>query len=113
MKDEYKKGMADFYFIMRGIFEMTPEERIKVFKSSNVATILDNYDYKQIRKMMYCKKMYVIRGINVDKNGFKKVVAESGYFNFKPKEVVISTFMKMHKDATFACVEEIYVRNMS
>lgn len=112
MDSDYIQGMEDFYNIIKAIYELTYEERIRTFGVSHVSRIIDKFDFQQIREKMVdpVKKYYVIRGISVDDNGFKHVGAESGRLKFPPDDDMINAFMQIHKNISFATVEEIYTR---
>jgi hypothetical protein len=109
----YTQGLSDGVEMVKSIFEMTTDERQERFGYPLVAEVLDHFDFIQIRERMErLSRMYIIRGIKVDDNGFKHVVVESDRLSIKPDEVLINAFLNCHREKhiTFACVEEIYVK---
>ena len=107
----YIQGMEDFYNIIKAIYELTYEERMRTFGMSHVSMIIDKFDFQQIREKMAhpLKRYFVIRGISVDDNGFKHARVESGRLQFRPDEAMIKAFMDIHKGISFCTIEEIYV----
>jgi hypothetical protein len=109
----YINGLSDGVGMVKTIFEMSIEERMERFGKANISQILDEYDFQQIKdRLETLKKYYIIRGINVDKDGFKKVVVETDRLSFEPDELLINAFLNCHKDKniTFAVAQTIYVR---
>lgn len=108
----YIQGMEDFYNIIKAIYELTYEERMRTFGMSHVSMIIDKFDFQQIREKMLdpVKKFYVIRGISVDDNGIKRVMAESGRLKYMPDEDMVNVFLQIHKNVSFATIQEIFVR---
>lgn len=109
----YCQGMEDMYDMIKSIFEMSVDDRVEKFGKANISMILDEYDFQQIKERLETlKTYYIIRGIKVDDNGYKKVVVESDRLTFRPDEVLINAFLNCHKNKniSFAAVETIYVR---
>ena len=109
----YINGLSDGVDMIKAIFEMSVDDRVEKFGKANISQILDEYDFQQIKdRLETLKKYYIIRGINVDKYGYKKVVVESDRLSVEPDEVLINAFLNCHKDKniTFAVKEQIYVR---
>ena len=107
---QYVDGMETGVELVKRIFEIGIEERVKRFGTNDVATILDRYDFAELFDRMDClNKYYIIRGIK-DSHIRKDVVAESGRLKFPPDKTMIKAFMNVHKDADFAVVEEIFVK---
>lgn len=109
----YINGLSDGVGMVKTIFEMSIEERMERFGKANISMILDEYDFQQIKEHLETLKTYfIIRGIRVDDNGYKKVVVESDRLTFRPDEVLINAFLNCHKNKniSFAAVETIYVR---
>lgn len=109
----YINGLSDGVGMVKTIFEMSIEERMERFGKANISMILDEYDFQQIKEHLETLKTYfIIRGIRVDDDGYKKVVVESDRLTFRPDEVLINAFLNCHKNKniSFAAVETIYVR---
>ena len=91
---------------------MSQDERIIRFGYPKVEYIMDKFDFQQIREKMVEQIVvrYVIRGIKVNDQHEKRVIAESGRLKFRPDEDMVKAFLDVHPHVTFACVEEIYVK---
>lgn len=120
LKDElqmnYFSGMEDGIGMVRRILELDMSSRKELFGDYDVTNILDKFDFRQIHEKLKVrkpekelKKFYMIRGIKVDENGFKKCIAESEYFEMKPDDRQIESFLRVNDTATFASVVEIYI----
>lgn len=109
----YINGFVDAVEMIKKLYSLSIDERLDKFEEHQVPTILDKYDFAQIRERLETlNKYYIIRGIRVNDEGFKKVVAESDKLSLKPDEVLINAFLNYHKNknVSFAIVEEIFVR---
>ena len=111
-QDIYIQGLEDMYNIIKAIFELTIDRRMQIFGEDTVPAILDKFDFQQIREKMVERIVvrYVIRGIKVNDQHEKRVIAESGHLKFRPDEDMVKAFLDVHPHVTFACVEEIYVK---
>jgi hypothetical protein len=49
LSEDYIDGMRDMYNIIRAIYELPVGERVKKYRSADVATILDRFDFQQLR----------------------------------------------------------------
>ena len=79
---EYYNGMEVGVQIVKDILALSSQEREERFGKSDVAAILDDFDFEQMRNIMskeiVLSKRYVIRAIRNDAVTFKKrVVGES------------------------------------
>lgn len=114
MNDQnYIDGIEDGILMVKNIFSLSREERVRLFGDANVATILDTYEFPRLREIMnrieICNKYYVIRGVK--ETGVKKtVVAESMLQDTYPTMDEIHLFMRMHREVDFASVEIVYKR---
>lgn len=111
--DAYTNGFSDGVDMIKKICEMTTDEREEKFGYQLIGSILASYDFSEIRERMESlKKYYIIRGIKDDYIGKKVCVVESDRLSLKPDEILINAFLNCHKDKkiSFACVEEIYVK---
>ena len=112
--EAYINGMEHMYDIIKRILELSLEERTSRFGSPNLPTILDKFDFAQLRERMVerIEKKYVIRGITINDYHQKKVAVESDPLDIKPDETLINAFLNCHKNKniSFAVVETIYVR---
>ena len=124
MKDkDYIDGLEDGINLVKQIYELSVSQRKKMFGSETVPDILDRFDFAQINTILESKQptkelkcFYIIRGIKVDKNGYKKVTVESERYKYNPSWDVIDSFMKYHTlpidnipQVDFATVECIWV----
>ena len=110
----YIDGMSDGVLLVRRIFELDRYDRIKLFNESDVAKILDKFDFQQIREILgrpdkELTKYYIIRGIKTS-IGNKKVIAESGRLYIEPTDEMIEAFLLNHSESDFAVTETIYTR---
>ena len=110
----YIDGMSDGVLLVRRIFELDRYDRIKLFNESDVAKILDKFDFQQIREILgrpdkELKKYYIIRGIKTS-IGNKKAIAESGRLYIEPTDEMIEAFLLNHSEVDFAVTETIYTR---
>ena len=110
--ESYINGLEDMYNIIKSIYELTIDRRMQIFGEDTVPAILDKFDFQQIREKMVERIVvrYVIRGIKVNDQHEKRVIAESGRLKFRPDEDMVKAFLDVHPHVTFACVEEIYVK---
>lgn len=109
----YIEGLSDGVNMIKKISEMTWEERDERFGYHDIGSILDIYDFSEIRERMESlNKYYIIRGIKDDYIGKKVCVVESDRLTIKPDETLINAFLNCHKDKhiSFAVVEELFVR---
>lgn len=113
--ENYIEGFKDGLDAVIKMFEMSTDERQMRFGYTFVADILDHYDYAEIKAEIESidKKelhtYYVIRIITEDKEGFKKVSAESKWYPVHPTFSQIEEFMNPYDDKSFAVVEQIFV----
>ena len=113
--ENYIQGYKDGLSTVIKMFEMTTGERQRRFGYELVADILDHYDYAEIKaeiESMDKKELhtyYIIRIITEDKEGFKKVSAESKWYPVHPTFSQIEEFMNPYDDKSFAVVEQILV----
>ena len=110
----YIDGMSDGVLLVRRLFELDRYDRIKHFNESDVAKILDKFDFQQIREILgrpdkELKKYYIIRGIKTS-IGNKKVIVESGRLFIEPTDEMIEAFLLNHSEVDFAVTETIYTR---
>ena len=114
MDTDYIQGLEDGVNIVKSIYELTVDERIKRFGDFSVPDILDKFDFQQIREKMVerLEKKYVIRGITINDYHQKKVAVESDPLDIKPDETLVNAFLNCHKDKhlAFAVIEEIWIR---
>ena len=115
----YFQGMEDAVTMIKSIFELDKDTRAKYYGSERVSQIIDRFDFSQLHQLYQRQKheeikeirrYYVIRGIQVDKHGYKKVIAESNRLRFVPDEDMINAFLEVNSDVDFASVEEIFIR---
>ena len=121
---DFINGIETGIEIVKRIFELSVDERKRLFGLSDVALILIRFDFQQISELLKVdektfkelKCYYIIRGIKVDENGNKKVTAESERYRFNPSRELIESFMKYHTlpcddipQVDFATVETIWV----
>ena len=114
--EDYYNGMEDGVLMVKAILELDMSRRKEMFGDYDVTNILDKFDFRQIHEKLKVrkpekelKKYYVIRGIRVVNNGFKRCIEESEYFEMKPDDRQIEGFLRINDAATFAAVEEIYI----
>lgn len=110
--DAYTNGFSDAIDMVKKLYEFSNLERYEKFGYDHVSNILEELDFSEIRdRMESVKKYYLIRGI-VAYDQVKRCVVESDRLSFKPDEILVNAFLNCHKDKkiTFACVEEIYVK---
>lgn len=114
--EDYFNGMEDGVLMAKAILELDMSSRKEMFGDYDVANILDKFDFRQIHEKLKArqpekelKKYYIIRGIKVDDNGFKRCREESEYLTRKPDDGQIEDFLRINDKATFAVVQEIYV----
>ena len=122
---DFINGIETGLIMVRQIFELSVSERKRAFGYEDVAQILDKFDFQQIGEMLKAAEnkkskelhcYYIIRGIKVDENGYKKVTVESERYRFNPSWELIDSFMKYHTlpidgipQVDFATVETIWV----
>lgn len=114
--EDYFNGMEDGVLMVKAILELDMSSRKEMFGDYDVTNILDKFDFRQIHEKLKVrkpekelKKYYVIRGIKVDENGFKKCISESAYMTKKPDDRQIEGFLRINDKVTFAVVQEIYI----
>ena len=117
LKDDmtYISGMEEGVEIVKAIFALTAQERKDRFGTSDVANILDKFDFVQCQNILSRKrklgKYYVLRGIRID--GVKKnVVWESSRLEGRPSDAMILDYLTNNQGTDFAVVEEIYVAEL-
>ena len=121
---DFINGIETGIEIVKRIFELSVDERKRLFGLSDVALILIRFDFQQISELLKVdeknfkelKCYYIIRGIKVDENGYKKVTAESERYRFCPSRELIESFINYHTlpcndipQVDFATVETIWV----
>lgn len=106
---DYVQGMEDMYNIVKALYELPVDERVAKYRTSDVAQIIDRFNFAQLRTMHERKlqKYYVIRAIKATTCS-KEVIAESIKLEFPPTDDMIKDFLSQHTDASFAVVEYIY-----
>lgn len=115
LEENYKAGMDDCLLTIKRLYELSSDERDKLFDTTVVAGIIDRYDITDIREKLkesdkVVKTFFVIKGICSNSNGAKMVCAMSGRLKFEPTEEMIEAFLTTHPVADFAYVNKIYVR---
>lgn len=114
----YLNGMEDGFLMVRKILEFPAETRKKFFYDTDIAKILDRFDFQQIHELLKAverepekelHRYYVIRGIKINDYNQKKVIAESGRLKFEPDADMVKAFMDCHPYISFSSVETIYV----
>lgn len=116
--EDYYNGMEDGILMTKAILELDMSSRKELFGDYDVTNILDKFDFRQIHEKLKVrkpekelKKYYIIRGIKVDDNGFKRCIEESKYLTSMPDDRQIEGFLIINDKVTFATVQEIYVLN--
>lgn len=114
--EDYYNGMEDGILMTKAILELDMSSRKELFGDYDVTNILDKFDFRQIHEKLKVrkpekelKKYYIIRGIKVDDNGFKRCIEESKYLTSMPDDRQIEGFLIINDKVTFATVQEIYV----
>lgn len=114
--EDYYNGMEDGVLMTKAILELDMSSRKELFGDYDVTNILDKFDFRQIHEKLKVrkpekelKKYYIIRGIKVDDNGFKRCIEESKYLTSMPDDRQIEGFLIINDKVTFATVQEIYV----
>lgn len=49
LSEDYVDGMRDMYNVIKSIYELPVGERIRIYRSADVPTILDKFDFQQLR----------------------------------------------------------------
>lgn len=118
LENNYISGMEDGVKMVKTILGLPRDIRKKFFYDTDIAKILDHFDFQQIHELLKAvdrepqkelHKYYVIRGIKVRDDGVKKVISESGRLKFEPDEDMVKAFMECHPHVSFSSVETIYV----
>lgn len=112
-QNQYIQGLEDGIGLVKALYSLSIDERLDRFEEHQVPTILDKYDFAQIKERLETlNKYYVIRGIREECDGVKRCVVESDRLSFKPDDVLINAFLNCHKEKkiSFVSVETIYVR---
>lgn len=112
-QNHYIQGLEDGIGLVKTLFSLSLDERLDKFGEHQVATILDRYDFTEIKERLETlSKYYVIRGIREECDGVKKCVVESDRLTMKPDDVLINAFLNCHKkrNISFVSVETIYIR---
>lgn len=109
----YVDGLEQGIEIVKAILSLDVDTRKAKFGSSDIATILDRFDFAQLNEMVEAKEekelkqYYVIRGIRQDP--YKKVVVfESPKLKYEPDKEMIEKYLNFDT-ADFVVVEAIYV----
>ena len=117
MKDDmtYINGIEQGIEIVKSIFSLSKDDRKERFGSTDIATILDSFDFVQIQNEMSRErklvKHYVLRGIH--NTGCKKeVVWESQWLEGKPSDAMILEYLCTNEEADFAVLEEVYTAEL-
>lgn len=114
MDSDYLNGVEDGVVIVKELYELSTKDRIGLFATSEVATILDNFSIMDIKDRLKngfeLKKYKVIRGIR-DEGTKLKVVVESARFSEVTEDMVLN-FLESNDNVDFADVKEIYVREL-
>ena len=114
MDSDYLNGVEDGVVIVKELYELSTKDRIGLFATSEVATILDNFSIMDIKDRLMngfeLKKYKVIRGIR-DEGTKLKVVVESARFSEVTEDMVLR-FLESNDNVDFADVKEIYVREL-
>ena len=109
----YNLGLEIGLRMVKEIFALSKSERVERFGKSDVAAIIDDFDFGQLKNLMsrevVLKKKYVIRAIK-EIEGKKKVMGESIRYTEYPSEDLLMAFWGMYPEATFIVVEEVYVK---
>lgn len=118
---DFINGLEAGVGIVKRIFELSVDERRRVFGVADVAKILSHFDFAQLNELIktvhepQLRHYHIIRGIKVVE-GHKKCVVESERYLFYPPNEIIDGFLKLHtlpipdsKQIDFAVVEEIWV----
>ena len=116
--NDYIDGFEDGVLLIKNILSLSVEERLRRFRSADIAVILDKFDFQQLKELYNTpadkklKVYYVIRGIQT--NGLlKRVTVESRRYEYCPSPDTIEQFIRTNNLQTqlvdFATVEIIYV----
>lgn len=116
--NDYIDGFEDGVLLIKNILSLSVEERLRRFRSADIAVILDKFDFQQLKELYNTpadkelKVYYVIRGIQT--NGLlKRVTVESERYEYFPSPNTIEQFIRTNNLQTklvdFATVEHIYV----
>ncbi len=117
--NDYIDGFEDGVLLIKNILSLSVEERLRRFRSADIAVILDKFDFQQLKELYNTpadKKLelyYVIRGFKENNTGIKRVTIESRRYEYCPSPETIEQFIRTNNLQTqlvdFATVEEIYV----
>lgn len=118
LEENYYCGMSDGVAMVKRIMELPRPERKQYFGDYDVARILDRLDFRQLHEILKRPELkpdkelvryWVIKGIQ-NKSGTNVTCAISGWIKTKPSKELIEAFLYAHKEAEFAYVDKIYVR---
>ena len=118
LENNYISGMEDGVIMVKKILGLPRDIRKKFFYDTDIAKILDHFDFQQIHELLKAverepekelHRYYVIRGIKINDYNQKKVIAESGLLKFEPDADMVKAFMDCHPYISFSSVETIYV----
>ena len=108
----YYEGMEVGVNIVKSILSLDSKERIERFGKSDISSILDDFDFRQIENILsreiILKKHYVIRAITA-KDGHK-CIGESPRYSEYPSNELLLNFWSAYPDADFITVYELYTR---
>ena len=111
----YYLGMEHGVGIVKEIMALSISERKERFGKTDVASILDDFDFRQIKNLMdreiVLSKRYIIRAIGGNGNE-KSLIGESVKYKEYPSDDMILDFWGLYPDAAFLVVEEVYVREV-
>ena len=109
----YYLGMETGVRIVKEIMSLSVGERKERFGKTDVASILDDFDFRQIKNLMdreiVLSKRYVIQAI-VGNGNEKKVMGESVRYKDYPSDDMILDFWGLYPEASFLVVEEVYLK---
>ena len=115
LQDNYINGMEDGVMMVKRIFELSDNERIKHFGAIRVDRILDKFDFQQLHEILQrpelkpdkvLKKYYIIQGFD----SFDNITDVSNKLRIEPTVEMIEAFLLNHSFVDYVTVIEIYVR---